>query len=224
MTKKSSNIEKTTKLVSKDFRPKTENQKNYIINMSQNDITMCIGVPGSGKSYLSTGLGCQYLSEQKVDKLIFVRPIVGCGKGIGFLPGELWPKIQPYFRNIIDYIIHFIGYDSYKTLLQNNTIEFHPLELMRGMSIKNTFLVLDEANNADLSQLKMLLSRFDYGSKFILEGDYKQTDLKYCDFKSVVNNLKQKNINGLGFCELTEQDNQRPKIVTGIAKSLEEIV
>lgn len=223
MTRKSSNIEKPTRLTSRDFRPKTENQKNYIVNMAQNDITICVGKPGTGKSFLSTALACQYLCEQRVNKLMFVRPIIGCGKGIGFLPGDLWPKIQPYFRNIIDYIIYFIGYESYKTLFQNNTIEFHPLELMRGMSIKDTFLILDEANNADLSQLKMLLSRYDDGSKFVLEGDFKQTDLKHCDFKDVVDNLKKKYINGLGFCELTEEDNQRPKIINGIMNSLEEL-
>ena len=220
--KKKPALEKASRLMVEDFEPRTENQINYVRTMSENEISICVGPPGSGKSFCSVGLACYYLCSGQVDKLIFSRPIVGCGKGIGTLPGTLWEKTEVYFIPVIDCLEYFLGKDQYRSFLLSKTIEFIPLELMRGMSIKNTFLVLDEASNADMSQLKMLFSRLDKGSKFVLEGDFKQSDLKYCDFKDAVNKLKSKNIDGLGLCELTEEDVQRPKIINSIMRALEE--
>jgi len=222
MAKRKPALEKASRLMVEDFEPRTENQENYVISMSQNEITICVGPPGCGKTFCSVGLACSYLCDGRVDELIFSRPIVGCGKGIGTLPGTLWEKTEVYFVPIIDCLEFFLGKDQYRSFLLNNTIKFIPLELMRGMSIKNTFLVLDESNNADTSQLKMLLSRLDVGSKFVLNGDYKQSDLKNCDFRDCVNKLREKNIKNLGFCELTEEDNQRRPIINSIMRALEE--
>ena len=215
-------VEKASKLMSRDFEPRTENQKNYIITMAENDITICNGVYGSGKTYLSVGLACQYLISNKVDKLIFTRPIVGCGKGLGFLKGSLDDKIMPYFFPVLDCLDYFLGKEVVRGYIMSKDIEFIPLELMRGMSMKNTFLILDESNNANIDQLKMLLTRLDYGSKFVLNGDYRQTDLKYCYFKDVIEKLRLKNIKGLGICELTKEDIQRPKIIDSIFCAIEE--
>lgn len=222
MAKKKPSLEKASRLMDREFKPRTDNQTNYVITMSENDITICVGPPGSGKSFCSVGLACDYLCNNKVEKLIFSRPIIGCGKGIGILPGTLWEKTEVYFIPVIDCLEYFLGKEQYRAFILNKTIEFIPLELMRGMSIKDTFLVLDEASNADMAQLKMLFSRLDKGSKFVLEGDFKQSDLKYCDFKDAVNKLKDKNIKGLGFCELTEDDVQRPKLINSIMRALEE--
>lgn len=222
MAKKKPILEKASRLMVEDFEPRTENQKNYIITMAENDITICIGPPGCGKSTCSIGLACEYLCNGKVDQLIFSRPIVNCGKGIGFLPGDINEKTFFHFAPVMDCLEYFLGKEQYRLFVQTSLIKFIPLEVMRGMSIKNTFVVLDEANNADMPQLKMLLSRLDYGSKFILNGDYKQSDLKHCDFQDAVNKLKTKDIKGLGFCELTEEDVQRPKIINSIMRALEE--
>lgn len=200
---------------------KTDGHKEYIRTMVENDITICVGPPGSGKSFTSVGYGCELLSRGEVERIVFSRPVVGCGKGIAALPGDVVEKIMPYFIPVLDCLDFFLGEKQFKYLLNNKKIEFTPLELMRGMSIKDTFLVLDEASNAEFAQLKMLLSRLDSGSKFVLNGDYKQCDLKYCDFKEVTDKLKNSRIRGLGFCELTESDVQRPKFINSIMRCLE---
>jgi phosphate starvation-inducible PhoH-like protein len=204
------------------LQAKTEGHKNYIRTMVENDITICVGPPGSGKSFTSVGLACEYLARDQVDKIIFSRPIIQCGKDIGSLPGDITEKTQAYFYPILDCLDHFIGKNKYKGLVANKKIEFIPLELMRGMSIKDTFLVLDESSNAQFSQLKMLMSRLDNGSKFVLNGDYKQCDLYQCDFKIVADKLKRSRIDGLGFCELTNADVQRPKFINDIMACLED--
>ena len=198
------------------LQAKTEGHKNYIRTMVENDITICCGVPGAGKTFSAVGLACEFLSRGEVEKLIFSRPIIQCGKDIGSLPGDVTEKTQAYFYPILDCLDHFLGKNKYKGLIANKKIEFIPLELMRGMSIKDTFLVLDECSNAQFSQLKMLMSRIDYGSKFILNGDYKQCDLYQCDFRLVADKLKDSMIKGVGFCELTNADVQRPKFINDI--------
>lgn len=211
----------SSKTMQREFFPKTDNQSNYIDTIHKNEITICTGPPGSGKSFCSVGLACEYLCNGNVDEIIFTRPIIGCGNGIAALPGEIWGKIQPYFIQILDILEFFLGRAQYKSLMQLQAIKFIPLEIMRGMSIKNTFLVLDESNNADMTQLKMLVSRLDKGSKFVLNGDYKQSDLRRCDFEIFVNKLYGLNIKGLGFCELSENDIQRPRLINSIMKGLE---
>lgn len=204
------------------LQPRTEGHKNYIRTIVENDITICVGLPGSGKTFTAVGLACEYLSRGEVEKLIFSRPIVQCGKDIGSLPGDITEKTQAYFYPILDCLDHFLGRNKYKGLVANKKIEFIPLELMRGMSIKDTFLVLDECSNAQYTQLKMLMSRIDYGSKFVLNGDYKQCDLYQCDFKIVADKLRYSYIEKLGFCELTNADVQRPKFINDIMAALED--
>ena len=214
-------IDYTIKLENR-LQSKTEGHKNYIRTMVENDITICVGPPGSGKSFSAVGLACEFLSRGDIDKVIFSRPIVNCGRGLGTLPGDVKEKTEAYFYPIIDCLDHFLGFNKYKGLVHKNKIEFIPLEVMRGMSIKDTFLVLDECSNAEFSQLKMLLSRIDHGSKFVLNGDYKQCDLFTCDFKIVADKLSKSYIENLGFCQLTTADVQRPKIVNEIMYALEE--
>lgn len=200
---------------------KTQGHKDYIRSIIENDITICIGPPGCGKTFISVGIGCEMLSRGQIEKLIFSRPIIQCGKDIGTLPGDLKTKTEIFFYPILDCLDYFLGKNKYKSLMQSGKIDFIPLELMRGMSIKDTFLVLDEASNADYGQLKMLLSRIDYGSKFILNGDPKQCDLKYCGFSEVAEKLEKSKISSIGFCELTRDDIQRPKFISSIMSCLE---
>lgn len=200
---------------------RTEGHKNYIRSIIENDITFCVGVPGSGKTFISVGIGCELLARGQVEKLIFSRPIIQCGRDLGATPGDLGEKTSHYFFPILDCLDYFLGINKYKSFVQCGKINFIPLEVMRGMSIKDTFLVLDEASNAEYSQLKMLLSRIDHGSKFVINGDPKQCDLKYCGFSEVTSKLKNSSIRNLGFCELTRDDVQRPKFISSIMSCLE---
>lgn len=205
----------------KQLVPKSKGQAEYIRSMAENDITICVGKPGTGKSTVSVGLACEYLFSGRVQKVIFSRPIVGCGNGIAALPGHVSEKVQPYFMPVIDCLEYFIGPKVAKEMIDKGIIQLMPLELMRGMSIKDTFLILDEASNAEMNQLKMLISRIDYGSKFVLNGDPDQCDLRWgCDFEIMVNKLKGKDIEGFGYCELTEVDVQRPPIIQRIMRHL----
>lgn len=205
------------------LQPRTEGHRNYIRTMVENDVTVVVGPPGSSKSFSAIGLACEYLSRGEVEKLIFSRPIIQCGKDLGAAPGTISEKVLPYFYPVLDCLDYFLGNNKYKGLIGSKKIEFIPLEVMRGMSIKNTFVVLDEASNAQLNQLKMFLSRIDIGSKFVLNGDYRQCDIKYCDFYRVVEQLKTSHIPGLGFCELTKKDVCRPKIVNDMMDEIERI-
>lgn len=202
---------------------KTRGQKDYIRSIVESKIVLCTGVPGAGKTYLSVGMGCELLARGEVSSLMFSRPIVGCGKGLAALPGTVHEKISPYFYPVIDCLEFFLGRAQYRNLMASDTIQFVPLELMRGMSIKDTYVSLDEASNAELHQLKMFFSRFDKGSKFVLTGDYKQCDLKKCDFANVVEKMRHSNIEGVSFCELTEEDVQRPKLINDVMHVLEKI-
>ena len=145
----------TTRSTRKKLKPKTRNQSDYIISMSENDVTFCSGPAGSGKTAVAVGLACEYILNNKVEKIVITRPVVESGRGIGFLPGSLVEKVHPYMVPIIEEMKLYLGVETFNTMRSTNEIEICPLEYMRGRNFHSTFMILDEAQNATFEQIKI---------------------------------------------------------------------
>ena len=157
---------------------KTKNQKKIVKIHDKNDLIFVIGPAGTGKTYVSVALGVKALKEKRVKKIIITRPVVEAGENLGFLPGDLQDKIDPYLKPIYDALEDMIPIQKMKKFIENKTIEIAPLAYMRGRTLKNAFILLDEAQNTTKSQLKMFLTRLGENSKMIVTGDISQIDLK----------------------------------------------
>lgn len=211
----------TTRSTRKKLKPKTRNQSDYIISMSENDVTFCSGPAGSGKTAVAVGLACEYILNNKVEKIVITRPVVESGRGIGFLPGSLVEKVHPYMVPIIEEMKLYLGAETFNTMRSTNEIEICPLEYMRGRNFHSTFMILDEAQNATFEQIKMFLTRIGIGSKAIINGDLDQTDLKGDSFgglNSCMGSLD--NLEGVGICKLDHSDIVRNDIIAKILKRL----
>jgi phosphate starvation-inducible PhoH-like protein len=205
----------------KQLKPKTENQENYIISMSESDVTFCSGPAGSGKTNCSVGMACEYILDDKVDKIVITRPVVETGRGLGFLPGTLTEKVQPYLVPITEELKAYLGVETYNSMRATNTIEICPLEYMRGRNFHHTFMILDEAQNATFEQIKMFITRIGIGSKAVINGDLEQTDLYGHDEGGLSHCIeKLKNIDGVGICELDISDIVRNGIIPKILSKL----
>jgi phosphate starvation-inducible PhoH-like protein len=205
----------------KQLIPKTENQENYIISMSESDVTFCSGPAGSGKTNCSVGLACEYILDDKVDKIVITRPVVETGRGLGFLPGTLTEKVQPYLIPTTEELKAYLGVETYNSMRSTNTIEICPLEYMRGRNFHHTFMILDEAQNATFEQIKMFITRIGIGSKAVINGDLEQTDLYGNEgggLFSCINKLKD--VPGVGICELDYCDIIRNGIIPKILAKL----
>ncbi len=206
----------------KYVKPKTKGQAEYIRSIAENDITMCSGPAGSGKTACSVLLACQYYAEQRIDKILITRPIVGVSiKSLGALPGDLKEKYDPYLVPIIEEMYkYFEDKHLVDKMVREKKIESCPLELMRGRTFDNTFLILDEAQNCMYEQLKMFLTRIGDGSKMVINGDTDQTDLKYeaGGFDRVLSYLD--GIEGIGVVTLTQADIVRNQIIKRILGAL----
>ena len=204
------------------LKPKTPNQKDYIRTVAENTITFCQGLAGTGKTHIAIGMALEYLSEQKIKKIIITRPVIEAGEKIGYLPGTAEEKIHPYLLPILDEINHFISPQLYNSLKLNNQIEIVPLGLMRGRSFHESFIVADECQNATYEQLKMLLTRIGRDSKMVITGDTRQSDLNkhlqggYKIISHVLNN-----INNIGFTHLESSDIIRNPIIADIMSRIE---
>lgn len=159
-------------------QPKTDNQQRYIDSIEKNIVTVCRGPAGSGKSLLAISEACNLLSKKKINKILISRTLVSCGEELGIFPGTLEEKIYPYFTPYIEYLKQFLGPD-YQRLVGNETIEIKPLEILRGSTYHNTFMIIEESQNCTPRQLKMFLSRMGKGSKCVIVGDESQKDIKY---------------------------------------------
>tara|TARA_R110000868_G_scaffold383578_13_gene650811 strand:+ start:31560 stop:32390 length:831 start_codon:yes stop_codon:yes gene_type:complete len=201
---------------------KTPGQKRISESSANNDIIFAIGPAGTGKTYTSVALAVKALKERKVQKIILARPAVEAGENLGFLPGDLKEKIDPYLRPLYDSLEDMIDKDKLDLHLSKNVIEIAPLAYMRGRTLNNAFVILDEAQNATNTQMKMFLTRIGFNSRAIITGDITQTDLPRKQQSGLISIQKiLKDINGIDFVYLGEEDVVRHKLVRDIINAYE---
>ena len=203
----------------RSVRPKSSGQKRYVDAIVDNIVTFGIGPAGTGKSYLAVALAVQALQAKTVERIIMTRPAVEAGERLGFLPGDLMAKIDPYLRPLYDALYDMLGTDGARRLLDNGTVEVAPLAYMRGRTLNRSFIILDEAQNATPEQLKMFLTRIGFGSKVVVNGDVTQVDLPggrsgLADLDRVLNGIE-----GIEFVRLGSRDVVRHRIVADIVSA-----
>ncbi|MEL7835066.1 PhoH family protein [Fodinibius sp. Rm-B-1B1-1] len=199
---------------------KTPGQKQILKAAAANDIVFTIGPAGTGKTYTSVALAVKALKERKVKKIVLARPAVEAGETLGFLPGDLREKIDPYLRPLYDALEDMIEYDRLEMHLAKNSIEIAPLAYMRGRTLNNAFVILDEAQNTTNMQMKMFLTRIGFNSKAIITGDITQTDLPHKQKSGLISIQKiLKDIDGISFVYLDENDVVRHKLVRDIIEA-----
>ena len=200
--------------------PRTKNQKALVKSVSKNDLVFAIGPAGTGKTYISVALAVRALKNKEVKKIIITRPAVEAGENLGFLPGDLKEKIDPYLRPIHDALQDMIPTEKLKYYREHGVIEIAPLAYMRGRTLNNAYILLDEAQNTTPMQIKMFLTRMGPESKAIVTGDRSQIDLPTKQKSGLIEALDVlKDIKGIGFVTLTEGDVVRHKLVKDIVKA-----
>jgi phosphate starvation-inducible PhoH-like protein len=202
------------------IRPKTANQKKYVDAIEENTITFGIGPAGTGKTYLAMAMAVSALQQKKVNKIILTRPAVEAGEKLGFLPGTLSEKIDPYLRPLFDALNDMIDIESIPRLMQSGIIEVAPLAYMRGRTLNDAFIILDEAQNTTPEQMKMFLTRLGFGSKMVVTGDVTQIDLPNGQHSGlrVIRDILQE-IDDIAFLELTAEDVVRHRLIGDIVKA-----
>ncbi|KAB8128730.1 PhoH family protein [Gracilibacillus oryzae] len=213
-------ITKTAK--GKSIRVKTLGQRNYLQSMKQNDLVFGIGPAGTGKTYLAVVMAIQALKSGKVKRIILTRPAVEAGESLGFLPGDLKEKVDPYLRPLYDALHDVLGTEHTMRLIERGTIEIAPLAYMRGRTLDDAFVILDEAQNTTAAQMKMFLTRLGFGSKMVITGDVTQVDLPKGVHSGLVE-AKEKlaNMKGISFVYLSQADVVRHPIVQKIIEAYE---
>ena len=200
-------------------RAKTLGQKNYLENIKKNDVTICVGPAGTGKTYLAVAMAVGSFRRGEVSRIILTRPAVEAGESLGFLPGDLKDKVDPYLRPLYDALFEMFGAEKFEKHLESGVIEVAPLAFMRGRTLDNSFIILDEAQNTTKEQMKMFLTRFGFGSKVVVTGDITQIDLgdnKKSGLSHAVMILN--GVKGIAIDELTEKDVVRHELVQRIIK------
>ena len=202
-------------------RPKTAGQKRYVDAIAANIITFGIGPAGTGKSWLAVAMAVQALQNKQVDRIILTRPAVEAGERLGFLPGDLMAKVDPYLRPLYDALHDMVDAEAAARFLERGTVEVAPLAFMRGRTLNNSFIILDEAQNTTPEQMKMFLTRIGFGSKAVITGDTTQVDVP--GGRSGLAGLERvlDGIDGLGFVTLTGRDVVRHRIVAAIVDAYE---
>jgi phosphate starvation-inducible PhoH-like protein len=206
----------------KVIRPYTQGQKEYVDAINGNDVVFAIGPAGTGKTYLAVALAVGALKSSRVNRIVLVRPVVEAGERLGFLPGDLMEKIEPYIRPLYDAFFDLLPTDKFNRYIEKGVIEIAPLAYMRGRTLNNSFIILDEAQNTTKEQMKMFLTRLGLGSKAVLTGDVTQVDLpsgKESGLRAVEGILR--GIEGIAFCNLSNCDVVRHDIVQKIVKAYE---
>ncbi len=203
-------------------RPKTSGQREYVRAIAGNDVVFSIGPAGTGKTYLAVAMAVDALRQKKVDRIILVRPAVEAGESLGFLPGDLREKIDPYLKPLYDALYDMMPASRTRKFLETGIIEIAPLAYMRGRTLNNSFIILDEAQNSTASQMKMFLTRLGVNSKAVITGDITQVDLSdkkasgLIQVQSVIGH-----VDGIKFIYLTKRDVVRHKLVQEIIKAYE---
>jgi phosphate starvation-inducible PhoH-like protein len=207
----------------KTIRPKTAGQKRYVDAVSQNTVTFAVGPAGTGKSYLAVALAVQALQAKDVNRIILTRPAVEAGERLGFLPGDMLAKVDPYLRPLYDALYDMLDPESVQRLMERGTIEVAPLAYMRGRTLNDSFIILDEAQNTTPEQMKMFLTRLGFGSKAVVTGDVTQIDLPEGRGRSGLLQVRDvlHDIEGLEFVELGSNDVVRHRIVQDIVDAYE---
>jgi len=205
----------------RSVRPKSSGQKRYVDAIRENVITFGIGPAGTGKSWLAVAMAVQALQAKDVDRIILTRPAVEAGERLGFLPGDIMAKVDPYLRPLYDALYDMVDIEGAQRLLERGTVEVAPLAFMRGRTISRSFIILDEAQNATPEQMKMFLTRIGFGSKVVVTGDVTQVDVP--GGRSGLAGLEHvlADIEGLAFVRLTSRDVVRHRIVQDIVDAYE---
>ena len=204
------------------IKTQSNNQSIYIKTIRENDLSFGVGPAGTGKTYLAVAAAIEALQKQIVSKIILVRPAVEAGERLGFLPGDLSQKVDPYLRPMYDALYEMLGFEQVNHLIERRTIELAPLAFMRGRSLNESFIILDEAQNTTIEQMKMFLTRMGFGSKSVVNGDITQIDLptdKVSGLKHAVEVLN--GIKGIGIINFNHSDIVRHKIVQNIVEAYE---
>jgi len=202
-------------------RPKSSGQKRYVDAIRDNIVSFGVGPAGTGKSWLAVALAVQSLQAKEVERILLTRPAVEAGESLGFLPGDLMAKVDPYLRPLYDALYDLVGPDGTQRLLDRGVVEVAPLAFMRGRTLNNSFIILDEAQNTTPAQMKMFLTRIGFGSKAVITGDITQVDMP--NGRSGLDGLEEilGDIDGVGFVELTSRDVVRHRIVQDIVNAYE---
>lgn len=207
----------------KPIKPKTIGQKLYVKAMKNNDIIFGVGPAGTGKTYLAMAVAVTAFKENEVSRIILTRPAVEAGERLGFLPGDLKDKVDPYLRPLYDALYDILGVDSFRRYMERGLIEVAPLAYMRGRTLDDSFIILDEAQNTTSEQMKMFLTRLGFGSKAVVTGDLTQIDLPkgtYSGLEEVQEILKD--VKGIEFVYLDEKDVVRHDVVQRVIKAYEQ--
>lgn len=206
----------------KPVKPKTIGQKEYVDAIRQNMIVFGLGPAGTGKTYLAMAMAITAFKHEEVGRIILTRPAIEAGEKLGFLPGDLQSKVDPYLRPLYDALYQIMGAESFQKNMEKGLIEVAPLAYMRGRTLDNAYIILDEAQNTTPAQMKMFLTRIGFGSKVIITGDSSQKDLSP-DTKSGLDIAERvlKGIDDIAFCELTSRDVVRHPLVQKIVKAYE---
>ena len=222
-TKSGDNIHSLNQLIKtprKSVIARSKKQSDYIDALRKNDIVMAVGPAGTGKSFLAVSVGITMLMEKKIERVILSRPAVEAGEKLGFLPGDMKEKVDPYLRPLYDALYDLFGFELINKKIENGEIEIAPLAFMRGRTLKNSFAILDEAQNATATQIKMFLTRIGENSKLVVNGDPSQIDLNNKSHSGLNKSMKiLKKLNEIQFIEFDHRDVVRHPLVSKIIKA-----
>jgi phosphate starvation-inducible protein PhoH and related proteins len=210
----------TIKTSRKHIHIRSTNQQNYVNAIIENDAVFAVGPAGTGKTYLAVARAVEALESSDVKRIVLVRPAVEAGEKLGFLPGDLSEKVDPYLRPIYDALYEFIGFEKVNKLIEQRVIEVAPLAFMRGRTLNESYIILDEAQNTTIPQMKMFLTRMGFGSKMVITGDVTQIDLPNPKQSGLTDAIKiLKDIEQIAFCNFDAQDVVRHQLVKNIVRA-----